>query len=71
MINTLVSLMIYILVLGLIWFLLNYLIDNLPLGEPFQRVAKIILLVVGVLVLIILLLGLIGEGGPVRLPRIG
>jgi hypothetical protein len=70
-INTLFSLVIYIIVLGIIFWLLNYLIDNVPMDPNFKRVAKIVLLVLSVLVLIWLLLGLIGVGGPFYVPRIG
>lgn len=69
MIASLVYLVVYIIVLGLILWLLNYLIDAVPLQEPFNRVAKIALLVVGVLIVILLLLNFIGvlDGGPPRL----
>jgi hypothetical protein len=68
MIGVLINLVIYLLVIGLILWLLNYLIDNLPMPDPFRRVAKIVLMVVGVLILIILLLGLVG-GSP-GVPRL-
>lgn len=69
MIASLVYLVVYIIVLALIMWLLNYLIDAVPLQEPFHRVAKIALLVVGVLICILLLLNFIGvlDGGPPRL----
>lgn len=68
---TLVNLVLYILVLGLILWLLQYLINYLPLAEPFRRIANIVLVVIGVVLLIGLLLSLVGESGPIRLPRIG
>lgn len=68
MIDTLVNIVIYILVVGLIFWLLNYLIDNLPMQDPFRRVAKMVLMVCGVLILIVLLLGLLG--GSTGVPRI-
>ena len=69
MIGTLVSLVIYLLVVGLIVWLLMFLIDYVPVPDPFNRVAKIIIMVVAVLIVIILLLGLVGEGPGLRLPR--
>jgi hypothetical protein len=56
-------------VVGLIVWLLMFLIDYVPVPAPFNRVAKIIIMVVAVLIVIFLLLGLIGEGPGLRLPR--
>jgi heme/copper-type cytochrome/quinol oxidase subunit 2 len=70
MITSLILLVVYIVVLALIVFLLNYLVDNVPMQEPYKRVAKIAILVVGVLILILLLLNFIGvldSAGPPRL----
>lgn len=67
MIGSLITLLVYLIVIGLIVWLLNYLIDAVPLPEPFNRVAKIALLVVSVLIVIILLLdfvGILGTGMP-------
>ena len=63
-------LVVYIIVVGLIVWLLNYLIDNIPMDEPFKRIAKIALMVIRVLILILILLQFIGvvDGG---LPRLG
>ena len=54
--------------MGLILWLLNYLIDAVPLQDPFRRVAKVALMVIGVLILILLLLNFIGvlDGGVPR-----
>jgi hypothetical protein len=53
------------------WWLLTYLIDVIPLPEPFHRVARIAILVIGVLIVILLLLQFIGvvDGGMPRLTR--
>jgi hypothetical protein len=69
MITGLIYFVVYIIVLALILWLLNYLIDIVPLQEPFNRVAKIALMVIGVLIVILLLLNFIGilDGGPPRL----
>jgi hypothetical protein len=71
MISSLIYLVVYIIVLGLVLWLLNYLIDVIPLPDPFSRVAKIALMVIGVLIVILLLLSFIGvlDGGPPRLGR--
>ena len=64
MITALLSLVIYIVVVGLIIWMLTYLIDVVPLPAPFNRVAKIALTVVGVLIVILLLLNFIGVVEP-------
>ncbi len=50
-----------IIVVGLIYWLLTWLIGYIALPEPFSKVAKIILAVVAVFFLINVLLGLVGE----------
>jgi len=65
MIQSLVYLVIYIVVLGIIMWLLRYLVDAIPMDEPFRRVANIAIVVVGILILILLLLNFTGliDGG--------
>jgi hypothetical protein len=55
----------------LILWLLTYLVDTIPVPAPFNRVAKIVITVIGVLILIVLLLNLVGivEPGRPLLPR--
>lgn len=62
MLGALVSFVIYVLILGVIIWLLLWLIDYVPVPQPFNRVAKVVVVVIGVLILILLLLGLVGEG---------
>ena len=62
MIAALVSLVIYLVVIGLIVWLLLYLIDAIPVPQPFHKVARVAIMVVGVLIVILLLLNLIGMG---------
>jgi hypothetical protein len=56
----LISLLVTILVVGLILWLILYVIDQIPLPPPFHQVARIIVIVVGVLFLIKILLGVSG-----------
>ena len=65
MVGALIYLTIYIIIVGVILWLLTYLLDNVPIAEPFRRVGKIVILVVGVLIVILLLLNFIGalDGG--------
>jgi cytochrome c biogenesis protein CcdA len=71
MITSLIYLVIYLIVIGIVVWLLIYLIDNVPLPEPFNRVARVIIMVVGVLIVILLLLQFVGaiDGGMPRLGR--
>lgn len=70
MIASLVMLVVWLIVIGLIIWLLTYLIDAVPVPEPFARVARVAILVIGVLIVIIILLqfaGLMDAG----VPRLG
>jgi hypothetical protein len=69
MVTALIYLVVYIIVIALILWLLNYLVDAIPIQEPFRRVAKIAILVVGVLIVILMLLNFVGviDGGMPRL----
>jgi VIT1/CCC1 family predicted Fe2+/Mn2+ transporter len=69
MVGGLIALIIYIIVVGLVLWLLSYIIDIVPMQPPFKQMAKTVLLVVGVLIIILILLSFIGviDGG---LPRL-
>lgn len=71
MITSLIYLVIYMIVIGIVIWLLLYLVDNVPIPEPFHRVARIVIMVVGVLVVILLLLQFVGaiDGGMPRLTK--
>ena len=57
----LLSILIYVIVIGLVFYLLWWLVSYVGLPEPFNKVARVILAVVAVLLLINLLLGLGGH----------
>ena len=59
-IGALVELVIYLIVVGGILWLLLWLISYVGLPDPFAKVAKIIVMVIGVLILINVLLGFAG-----------
>lgn len=46
MISGLIALVIYIIVIGLIAWLLTLLIDAVPLPDPFNRVARVLIMVI-------------------------
>jgi hypothetical protein len=56
----LISLLVTILVVGLILWLILYVIDMIPLPPPFAQVAKVIVIIIGVIFLIKILLGVTG-----------
>lgn len=55
-----VALVIYLIVAGLVFWLLNFLVDTVITQEPFHKVAKTILIVLAVLVAITMLMSFIG-----------
>jgi hypothetical protein len=66
-IGGLINLLIYVVIIGLLMWLALWIIGQLPLPEPFGRIATIIVYVIAVLVVILLLLQLVqgGTGLPV------
>lgn len=58
-----IGLMVQVLVLCLVFGLLLYLVQMLPLPEPFGNVARVVIIIVGVLLLIGMLLDVSGLGG--------
>lgn len=57
MIEALVSLLIWLIVLGLIYYLAQMAINALPIAEPAKGIARVILLVIIILVIIYMLVG--------------
>ncbi len=58
-----VYVVVYICVAGLIFWMLNFLLDTIAPPEPFHKVGKVVLLVLAILVVIGILLNLVGVGG--------
>ena len=56
----LINLLVWIIVIGCIFGLLWWLIGYVGLPEPFNKVARVVLAVIAVLILINVLLGLVG-----------
>lgn len=59
-----VTVVLYLVVAGVIFWLLNWLIDYCGVPDPFRKVARVILAVMAVLVVIGVLMSLVG-GQPV------
>jgi hypothetical protein len=70
MISALVTLIIYLLVLGLLYWLVIYVVDAVPIPDPPNRIIKIALMVIMVLIVVVLLLNLIGVGTGLDLPKL-
>jgi len=62
-----INLLVYVLVVVLVAGLAYWLIDTIPVPEPLNRVAKIIIIVIAAIALIYVLLGLTGTVPPPRL----
>jgi hypothetical protein len=67
MINALLTLVVYAIILGVFVWLVHYLVDSIPIGEPFARIAKIGVTVIAVVVILLLLLDVVNNGA--ILPR--
>jgi hypothetical protein len=59
----LIQLLIFCLVFGLIWWVLQ----QLPLPQPFARIASVVVIVIACIMLIYMLMGLLGTGTSLRL----
>lgn len=71
MIGFLINLIIYVLVFGILWWLLNYVIATVPIPDPPARILKLVIVVVAVIVIVLLLLQMVGGGGiGFNLPKI-
>jgi hypothetical protein len=70
MISALITLVVYLLVLGILWYLIDYVIRTLPVPDPPARIIRILLVVIFCIIVIVLLLNLIGVSTGVSLPRI-
>lgn len=70
MISALITLIIYLLVLGLLYWLVIYVVDTIPIPDPPARIIKIALMVLMVLVIIVLLLNMLGGGTSLNIPKI-
>jgi hypothetical protein len=64
MLATMVHLVIYLVVVGLVAWLLMFLLDYIPVPQPFNKIGKVVIMVLSVLIVIFLLLDLVGGGAP-------
>ena len=69
MIGAIINLIIYLLILGILYYLFVYVVDQF-IPDPPQRILKVAAIVVLCIIVILLLLDLIGAGGNLSLPKI-
>jgi ethanolamine transporter EutH len=64
MISILITILIYLLVLGVIW----WIVTLIPLPHPFGQIARVVVVVIGLLLILNLLLGFVDTPGlrPIR-----
>lgn len=62
----LISLVVWIIIIGLVFYVLWWGLGQIALPEPFDKIARVLIVVVAVLLLINALLGLVGNA-PFRL----
>lgn len=60
MVESLIALIILIIVLGIVVFVINMLIDLIPMDSRFKQIAKVLLILVAVLILLMRALPLVG-----------
>ena len=64
MIAALINLIIYLLIIGVIYWAVTTILGLIPLPEPIAQVIRVILIVILVLIVVYALLGLIGHTPP-------
>jgi hypothetical protein len=69
MVSALVSLIVWLLVIGIIYAIFDYVLVNL-IPDPPQKIIRVVVIVVLALVVVLLLLQLIGQGG-FTMPKLG
>ena len=69
MISQLINLIVWLLVVGILYWLAVYIMDAIPIPDPPARILKLALTVLVVLVVILLLLQLVG-GINLQLPKV-
>ena len=60
MIQQLLLFVIYLIIIGLVFWLIQYVLGMLPLPEPFPMIIRVVLAVVLVIIVILMLLNLVG-----------
>ena len=70
MIGALITLAVYLLVLGILYMLIDYVIKAVPIPDPPARIIRVVLIVIFCLIVIGLLLNLLGVASDFPLPKL-
>jgi hypothetical protein len=65
-----VDLLIYLLILCVVFGLIYWVVQQLPLPEPFGRIARVVIVVIGCIALLMVLLNVLGYSGGLGLRRL-
>ena len=63
-ISLVLTLVIYLIIIALVWWVITYALENLPLPAPVQQFGRVIATIVVVIIVVMLLLRLLGGGTP-------
>jgi uncharacterized membrane protein YwzB len=63
MLGTLIGLIFFCIIVGVIWWAINELLALIPIGEPFRTIIRILMIVVGVILVIYVAQVLLGIAG--------
>jgi hypothetical protein len=69
MIAAIINLIIWVVILGLLYAVVVYAVDNL-LPDPPARIVKVVVVVLLALALILMLLNMLGVGGGLNMPKL-
>lgn len=67
MISALISLVVYLIIVGVIYWAVTQILGLIPLPAPIAQVIRVVMIVILVLIVVYALLGLIGHAPPLRL----
>ena len=70
MIAALINLIIYLLIIGILYWLVVYIVDAIPIPQPANRIIKLVLVVLLALIVILLLLQTLGVNVAGPLPTV-
>lgn len=70
MIPALIQLIIWLLVVGILYWVVIYVLDAIPIPDPPNRIIKIVLAVVLALAVLLMLLNLMGINTGVNMPKL-
>jgi hypothetical protein len=71
MIQALITLIIWLLVVGILYWIVIYVLDAIPIPDPPNRIIKVVLAVVFALAILLYLLNVLGVNTGVDFPKVG